>query len=99
MRAGTAKRSRPREERNPRALGHRRLLFKEVAVLKFSCTRCEREIHLRRRALALDICVLCLRKAGQVSIVSPESRLVAISRSPSAYVPSARQAGPHAHPL
>ena len=28
---------------NPRALGHRRLLFTEVAVLKFSCTRCERE--------------------------------------------------------
>ena len=44
-------------KRNPEALDHRRLLFNEVAVLKFSCTRCERESAFAGRALALDICV------------------------------------------
>ena len=75
MRAGTAKRSRPRDGINPRALGHRRLLFTEVAVPKFGFTRCERESTFAGERSRSTFARYALRKTGRFSIVSPESRL------------------------
>lgn len=109
MWAGTAKRSRLILEVRGKTLGHRRLLClvcctasqtqqqgrssprslgkRRFSVLNFLRVR----LHVQQRSETVALLRVSLRFRCTV--------LPRNSRSSSAYVPSARQAGPHAHPL
>ncbi|MBB5341657.1 hypothetical protein HDF12_003764 [Edaphobacter lichenicola] len=103
MRAGTAKRSRLILEIEGKTLGHRRLF---TSGLLYRFTDAAGKIFVRDASAFSLFCVygVCTAKGEAQYYLRVSHKFGcnvsrALTRSSSAYVPSARQAGPHAHSL